>query len=46
MVADIWDTHWREDVAEQIVSLARLRIGRTRVQDMRDTHVVRYSRQF
>jgi hypothetical protein len=34
VVTDTWETHRREDVAEQIVSPSRSRTGGTRVQDV------------
>jgi hypothetical protein len=46
MVAHTRDTHSREDVAEHAVLLARLRTGGTRVQDVGDAHIMRYSRWF
>jgi hypothetical protein len=38
MVADTWDTHSREDVAERTMLSARSRTGGTRVQDVGYTH--------
>jgi hypothetical protein len=40
MVADIWDTHSREDVAERAVLPPRSRTRGTRVQDVGDAHAV------
>jgi hypothetical protein len=45
-VADTWDTHRHEDVAEQALLPAWSRTTRTRVQDVGDVHVEQYSWQF
>jgi hypothetical protein len=45
-VPDTLDTHGYEDIVEWIVSPVRSRTGRTRVQDVGDTHAVHYSRWF
>jgi hypothetical protein len=46
VVVDTWDTHSRDDVVERAVLPARSRTGKTRVQDVGNTHAVRYSRWF
>jgi hypothetical protein len=46
MVADTYDTHSHEDVAERVVLTVRLGTSGTCVQDVGDAHTVRYSRWF
>jgi hypothetical protein len=46
VVDDTWDTHLHEDVVEWVVLPARSMTSETRVQDVGNTHAVRYSRQF